>query len=91
MGKSNLSPQRESSGFVGGKAALEAYKEQVNKPERYNQYPIEVIDMMIAIWGKEKVKDFCIMNAFKYRMRMGHKDSPDAEKEKWYLDKAKEL
>lgn len=64
---------------------------KVNNPSHYNQYPIEVIDMMIAIWGKEKTKDFCIMNAFKYRMRMGHKDSPDAEKEKWYLDKAKGL
>ena len=49
--------------------------------------------MMIRLWGKEKVFDFCLMNAFKYRMRMFHKDDPqqDFEKEQWYLGKAKEL
>ncbi len=33
------------------------------------------------------------MNAFKYRMRLGLKDDfvQDFKKEKWYLDKAKEL
>lgn len=68
-------------------------KKEVNHPSRYNQYPIEVIDMMINIWGKEKVKEFCVMNAFKYRMRLGHKDdiNQDLAKEKWYLDKANEL
>ena len=68
-------------------------KEQVNHPKHYNLYPIEVIDMMLAIWGKEKTIDFCIMNAFKYRMRIGYKNSveQDMAKEKWYLDKAREL
>ena len=68
-------------------------KEEVNSPKHYNSYPIEVIDMMISVFGKEKVKDFCIINAFKYRMRMGCKDdiNQDYEKEQWYLNKAKEL
>lgn len=68
-------------------------QEQVNHPAHYNKYPIEAIDMMIAIWGKEKTIDFCLMNAFKYRMRLGHKDNiqQDLQKECWYLDKAKEL
>jgi len=68
-------------------------KEQVNHPKHYNLYPIEVIDMMLAIWGKEKTIDFCVMNAFKYRMRIGYKNSveQDLEKEKWYLEKAEEL
>lgn len=68
-------------------------EEQVNHPKHYNLYPIEVIDMMLAIWGKEKTIDFCIMNAFKYRMRIGYKNSveQDMAKEKWYLDKAREL
>ncbi len=68
-------------------------KEKVNHPSHYNQYPIEVLDIMIAIWGREKVIDFCIMNAFKYRMRLGHKDDfeQDIAKEQWYLDKAIEL
>lgn len=68
-------------------------QDSATKPSYYKQYPVESIDMMIAIWGKDKVKDFCLMNAFKYRMRLGHKDSveQDMAKEKWYLDKAAEL
>lgn len=67
-------------------------KNQIN-PSHYKQYPIESIDMMVSIWGKEKTRDFCLMTAFKYRMRLGHKDAVDQDmaKEKWYLDKAKEL
>jgi hypothetical protein len=59
----------------------------------YNQYPIEVIDMMIALFGKEKTADFCLLNAFKYRMRVGRKDDTahDLAKEEWYLKKYKEL
>lgn len=65
----------------------------VNHPTHYNQYPIETIDMMVAIWGIEKAITFCIMNAFKYRMRLGLKDAieQDLAKEQWYLQKAKEL
>lgn len=67
-------------------------KDAIN-PSHYKQYPIETIDMMIAIWGKEKTADYCLMTAFKYRMRLGHKDdiTQELNKEKWYLDKAKEL
>jgi hypothetical protein len=61
--------------------------DKVNHPKHYNDYPYEVIDMMIAIFGKEKVRHFCLINAFKYRMRMGHKDDikQDYDKEQWYL------
>lgn len=67
--------------------------EQVNHPECYNKYPIEVIDMMEAIWGKEKMITFCEITAFKYRMRVAHKDNieTDLAKEFWYLNKAKQL
>lgn len=67
--------------------------ENVDHPKHYNQYPIEVIDMMVSIWGVEKAIDFCLMNAFKYRMRLGHKDDikQDLAKEQWYLNKATEL
>lgn len=49
--------------------------------------------MMVAIFGKEAVRQYCLITAFKYRMRLGHKDAVDQElkKEKWYLDKAEEL
>ena len=66
---------------------------EINHPKHYNQYPVEVIDMMIRIWGEEATRTFCLLNAFKYRMRVGHKDDTqsDLAKEKWYLDKAHEL
>lgn len=69
--------------------------EMVNHPNHYNEYDIEVIDMMERIWGVEATILFCQMNAFKYRQRMGLKPGQpieqDLNKEKWYLKKAKEL
>ena len=69
--------------------------EHVEHPSHYNHYSCETIDMMVAIWGKEKVADFCEINAFKYRMSMGTKPDnaieQDLKKEQWYLNKAKEL
>lgn len=68
-------------------------KEMVNHPSHYNLYPIETIDMMISIFGKEDTMRWCVMTAFKYRMRLGYKDDikQDLEKEKWYLEKADEI
>ena len=64
-------------------------------PSHYRRYSVESIEMMQRIYGTEATIQFCEMNAFKYRMRMGTKpDNPieqDLKKEKWYLDKAKEL
>lgn len=69
--------------------------EYVNHPSHYNNYSVEVIEMMLRIYGPQKVYDFCEMNAFKYRMRMGTKHgidiSQDLDKERWYLKKAKEI
>ena len=64
-------------------------------PQHYKNYSKEVIDMMIAIYGKAQTALYCEMNAFKYRMRMGKKpENPieqDLQKEEWYLNKAKEI
>lgn len=64
-------------------------------PEHYQKFSVETIDMMVAIWGPEKVATYCEINAFKYKMRVGDKpDQPieqDLEKSRWYLKKAKEL
>lgn len=67
--------------------------EKVNSPTHYNAYPMEVIDIMQRVFGKEQTAAFCLINAFKYRMRSGLKGdaSVDFEKEKWYLNKHKEL
>lgn len=69
--------------------------EMVNHPNHYNNYEKEVIDMIEAIWGTEKTAIWCEITAFKYRMRMGTKPdndiTQDIKKEKWYLNKFKEL
>ena len=69
--------------------------EEVNHPDHYNQYDVEVIDMMERVFGKEETAIFCKLNAFKYRQRMGNKPGQDIlkdlAKEKWYLAKKKEL
>ena len=65
------------------------------KPKHYLNNGKEVIDMMVDIWGKDKVRAFCEMNAFKYRMRIGLKpDEPidrEIEKAIWYEKKVVEL
>ena len=67
----------------------------VDHPSHYNNYSMEVIDMMQKIWGAEATALWCEMTAFKYRMRLGLKpDNPvsqDLDKEAWYLVRAKEL
>ena len=69
--------------------------EMVNHPTHYNLYDIEVIDMIIKIWGPEAAALWCDITAFKYRMRMGAKPDnsieQDIKKEQWYLNKAKEI
>ena len=66
--------------------------EMVNHPSHYNNYDVEVIEMMKKIWGVIATYNFCQMNAFKYRMRMGTKPGndiqQDLDKEKWYLEQA---
>lgn len=73
---------------------VKAY-EEVNHPQHYNNYDVEVIDMMERVFGKEATITFCKLNAFKYRMRAGTKPGQDADKdlnkEQWYLDKMNEM
>ncbi len=63
--------------------------------EHYKKNRIEVIDMMVSIWGKQSVMHHCEMTAFKYRMRIGNKKNQPIEQEltkaNWYEAKAKEL
>ena len=69
--------------------------EYVDHPIHYNNYGMEVIDMMEKIWGTKMVAVWCLLTSYKYRMRMGTKpDEPiqrDLEKEQWYLNKYQEL
>ena len=69
--------------------------EQVNHPSHYNNYSVEVIEMFRRIFGDDMTAKWCEMTALKYRMRMGTKENnpieQDLAKERWYLNKAKEI
>ena len=70
---------------------------EVNHPSHYNHGGMETIDKMIKLYGIEKVKAFCELNAFKYRDRVGYKGSSnsaiarDIHKALWYENKLNEL
>lgn len=68
-------------------------EDMVNSPAHYNQGEMECIDAMVGAYGREEVKTFCKINAFKYLWRLGHKDAEEQEigKIRWYLDKYEEL
>ena len=91
-GKKMLEVGKKAGRLVTGK---ETEYEMVNHPSHYNQYDIEVIDMIIKIWGPEAAALWCDITAFKYRMRMGTKPDnsveQDIKKEQWYLNKAREI
>lgn len=65
--------------------------DNVNHPEHY-QGKNECIDVMIAMFGVEAVKHFCMCNAYKYRFRADKKNgSEDIAKAEWYESKLIEL
>ena len=64
----------------------------VNHPNHYTNGSIECIDAMVAAYGKDRVADYCIINAFKYIWRSEHKNGlEDIKKAIWYLNKHVEL
>lgn len=63
----------------------------VNHPSHY-QGKNECIDVMVAMFGVEAVKHFCMCNAYKYRFRADKKNgAEDIEKAEWYESKLIEL
>lgn len=70
---------------------------EVNHPSHYNHGGMETINKMIKLYGIEKVKAFCELNAFKYRDRAGYKGNTDSaiardiNKALWYENKYNEL
>lgn len=61
----------------------------VEHPHHYNQGDIECWDAMISAFGTEKVKTYCVLNAFKYVWRHDEKgdDVKDLGKAIIYLEK----
>ena len=66
--------------------------EEINHPDRYAGGKYECIDIMLDVFGKEAVKHFCLLNAFKYIWRQEKKGGVyDVKKAVWYLNKYIEL
>ena len=66
-------------------------EETVDHPSHY-QGKNECIDVMVAMFGKEAVKHFCMCNAYKYRFRSDKKNGEnDIAKAEWYETKLIEL
>ncbi|MDY6153395.1 MAG: DUF3310 domain-containing protein, partial [Terrisporobacter sp.] len=61
----------------------------INHPQHYKNNTYECIDVMLDIFGKEKVLAFCELNSFKYLWRANNKgtDIQDKKKAIWYLNK----
>ena len=68
-------------------------KDNVNHPSHYQGSKHECIDIMLDVFGKEKVSAFCELNAFKYQWRANSKgtDIQDKKKAIWYNQKYIEL
>ena len=65
--------------------------DNVNHPQHY-QGKNECIDVMVAMFGVDAVKHFCMCNAYKYRFRAQAKNgAEDIEKAEWYESKLIEL
>lgn len=65
--------------------------DNVNHPNHY-QGKNECIDVMVAMFGLEAVKHFCMCNAYKYRFRADKKNGEeDIKKAEWYESKLIEL
>ena len=67
--------------------------DNVNHPQHYTG-SIECIDAMLQQFGKEQVKSFCLLNAFKYLFRCNKKHNTpieDIKKAIWYLNKYIEI
>lgn len=61
----------------------------VNHPSHYCTGKYECLDVMEEVFGTERVKDFCLLNAFKYIYRCYGKNNTvqDLEKANFYINK----
>jgi Protein of unknwon function (DUF3310). len=61
-------------------------KNDINNPKHYLESSLESIECMLMLFGKEQVKSFCLLNAFKYIWRYKNKNGiEDLKKARWYL------
>lgn len=63
------------------------YVDIINKSPHYNTGKYECIDVMKNVFGDERLKIWCILNAFKYLYRCYYKNGDeDLEKATYYLN-----
>ena len=95
IAKVNPCNMEEINNMKNNNIECNKHYEEVNHPDHYNVYDVEVVEMMERIFGIEETMSWCKLNAFKYRMRAGEKPTStvekDLKKEKWCLNKYKEL
>lgn len=79
--------------YFAPRPSVQTLEEFVNHPSHYNREgSMECIEEMELIFGREAVRTFCILNAWKYRYRDNLKGGEeDRMKANWYISKAKEL
>ena len=66
--------------------------EKVNHPKHYANNKYECIEVMLDVFGKDAVLNFCQLNAFKYLWRADNKNGEeDIRKASWYLEKYSQL
>lgn len=69
------------------KMSTENAGDPVNHPPHYETGKFECFDVMREVYGDDAVRDFCLLNAFKYLYRCEHKGkkTEDVKKAVWYL------
>lgn len=67
--------------------------DMINHPPHYNCHAMECLDEMCVVFGPEALAKWCVMTAWKYRYRAGHKGDADEDMKKadFYLQKAREI
>ena len=81
----------DGDGFTTGEMIVENKAsnstDAVNHPSHYSNGKYECIEVMQSIFGAEKVKAFCELNAFKYMWRSNKKNgTEDLKKARFYTD-----
>lgn len=93
--ENNCQCSKGAAGVAGPGPSPEGVSYDYINPSHYKNYSVEVIEMIVCIYGVQAAIQYCEINAFKYRMRMGTKPGnsieQDLKKERWYLDKANQL
>lgn len=75
------------------KPCIASPNDMVNHPSHYCKGKYQCIDVMLEVFGLEKVLAFCELNAFKYQWRADSKGKNIEDKQKsiWYTNKYIEL